>query len=230
MRGQATDASAGHRRRETYPDGAMGERKAFPDDWLAGGRERDTRAPASDLDLAVLLVNSVDLLENPADRLTDLTWLRAALSQAGHPALAEQLADGDLPRLRRLRDDLRAAFETADEADAAARLNDLLVRGDARSSLVTVDGRLRLLVGADLSGYPALAARLPAAVAEHVAVHGLRRLGVCASDPCRCAFVDRTRASTRRYCCSWCNDRAAARAYRRRRSGPDSTASAGTDA
>jgi predicted RNA-binding Zn ribbon-like protein len=195
----------------------MSERKAFPDDWLAGGSGHRTGAPASDLDLAVLLVNSVDLLEDPADRLTDLTWLRAALRQAGHPDLADHLADSDLPHLRRLRDDMRVVFETADDADAAAGLNDLLARGDARATLVPVDGRLRLVVGANLSGRAALAARLPAAVAEHVAVHGLHRLGVCASDPCRCAFVDRTRAGIRRHCCSWCNDRAAARAYRRRR-------------
>jgi predicted RNA-binding Zn ribbon-like protein len=64
-----------------------------------------------------------------------------------------------------------------------------------------------------------LPARLLAAVAEHIGRSGVARLGVCASDPCRCAFVDRTRAGTRRYCCTVCNDRAAARAYRRRRSG-----------
>jgi hypothetical protein len=29
--------------------------------------------------------------------------------------------------------------------------------------------------------------------------------------------VDRTRAGTRKYCCTYCNDRYAARAYRRRK-------------
>ena len=62
-----------------------------------------------------------------------------------------------------------------------------------------------------------LPARLLVAVATHVAEHGVARLGICASDPCRCAYVDRTRGRTRRYCCTLCNDRAAARAYRRRK-------------
>ena len=63
----------------------------------------------------------------------------------------------------------------------------------------------------------ALEARLPAALASYVAEHGTARLGVCGSDPCRCVFIDRTRGSTRKYCCTYCNDRYAARAYRRRK-------------
>ncbi|HRD60729.1 MAG TPA: CGNR zinc finger domain-containing protein, partial [Nocardioides sp.] len=62
-----------------------------------------------------------------------------------------------------------------------------------------------------------LAARLLYAVAQLVAEGGVARLGICASDPCRCAYVDRTRGGTRRYCCTLCNDRAAARAYRQRK-------------
>ena len=72
-------------------------------------------------------------------------------------------------------------------------------------------------MGVGLHGIAALEARLPAAVAGFVAEHGTKRLGVCGSDPCRCVFVDRTRAGTRKYCCSYCNDRFAARAYRRRK-------------
>ena len=57
------------------------------------------------------------------------------------------------------------------------------------------------------------------AVAAYVVEHGPVRLGVCGSDPCRCVFVDRTRGGTRKYCCTYCNDRFAARAYRRRKKG-----------
>ena len=56
-------------------------------------------------------------------------------------------------------------------------------------------------------------------MAAYVVEHGTGRLGVCGSDPCRCVFVDRTRAGTRKYCCTYCNDRFAARAYRRRKKG-----------
>ena len=191
----------------------MTEARAFPADWLPPSLE----GPASDLDLVVLLLNSLDLLANPADRLVDLGWYRAALRQAGHGALADELAEDCLPDLRRLREDLRTVFESQDPAVAADLLNERLRRADAVPLLVPGDAGLRLAVAPDRTGYAALAARLPAALAAFVAQHGLARLGVCGSDPCRCAFLDRTRAGTRRYCCGWCNDRHAARAYRRRR-------------
>jgi predicted RNA-binding Zn ribbon-like protein len=184
----------------------------FPADWLpAKGR-------AGDLDLALLLVNSVDLLEEPADRLNDLTWLTAAFLAAGHADLADQLKPADLPELRSLRDALRTVFVVDDPVAVCDALN-VLLRSSA-PQLVPVPGsddRVGLEVGVGLVGYAALQARLPAAIASHLATYGTRRLGTCASDPCRCAFVDRTRAGTRRYCCGYCNDRAAARSYRRRR-------------
>jgi predicted RNA-binding Zn ribbon-like protein len=187
---------------------------SFPLDWLTAGSER-----ASDLDLAVLLVNSLDLIADPPDRLDDLRWLRAALRQAGHAPTADELTDSDLPRLRALRATLRAAFEAETAAQAAAELNPALDAARAVLQLAPAadTDRYRVGVAVGRTGVDALEARLPAALAAHIAAHGPSTLGVCASDPCRCAFVDRTRAKTRRYCCGYCNDRAAARAYRRRR-------------
>jgi predicted RNA-binding Zn ribbon-like protein len=195
---------------------------AFPPDWF----ERDRGEPASDLDLAVLLVNSVDLLEDPPDRLTDLRWLVSAMRQLGHAALSSELTPADLPALRALRATLRDAFEAESAADVARILNPALIDGGAVFQLVVEPydaeladrgGAVRFAPLPDATGYAALAARLPAAVGAHIAEQGARRLGICKSDPCRCAFIDRTRAGTRRYCCSYCNDRAAARAYRRRK-------------
>lgn len=190
------------------------EPAGFPGDWLA-----DRAAPATDVELALLLVNSHDLLEDPPDRLRDLDWLTHVLDRSGHASLAGELSTRDLPRLRRLRDELRTVFESDDDARAAAVLNPLLQRARA-VPLIDVDeaGGTRLRVGIGLSGLTALEARLPAALAAYISEHGVRRLGVCGSDPCRCVFVDRTRAGTRKYCCSYCNDRRAAREYRRRRS------------
>ncbi len=184
----------------------------FPSDWLV---DTDT---ATDVELALLLVNSMDLLEDPPDRLVDLEWLTVVFSHVGHAELAAQLTKRDLPRLRRLRDALRSVFETDDDAAAADVLNPLLRKAKAVPLLARKqDGELALQVGVGLTGITALEARLPAALAEFVATHSTRRLGVCGSDPCRCVFVDRTRAGTRKYCCDYCNDRFAARAYRRRR-------------
>ena len=162
----------------------------------------------TDLDLAVLLLNSVDLLEEPADRMaSDLTWWRRVLGRVGHPELADAQRDDELPMLRSLRATIRTVFESSDDEAAREVLNAALREAGAVVQ-VTPEG---LGVSGDLRG------RLLFAVARHLADHGVDRLGICLSDPCRCAYVDRTRAGTRRYCCTLCNDRAAARAYRRRK-------------
>ena len=186
----------------------------YPQDWLVDPES------ASDVELALLLVNSHDLLEDPPDRLADLDWLTHVLTRVGHGDLAAELTARDLPRLRRLRDALRQVFETDDDAVAAHVLNPLLERARAVPLIdVSRAGETVLRVGPGRRGIAALEARLPAAVAAFVVEHGTRRLGVCGSDPCRCVFVDRTRAGTRKYCCTYCNDRLAARAYRRRKKG-----------
>ena len=182
--------------------------------WIAPEWLSDRGAgPADDLDLAVLLLNSLDLLDDPADRLTDLDWWCDALRQTGHATLAAAQRPADLPVLRELRDVLRVVFESETVDAASAVLNPALLQAGA---VVQLDGRGLTVIGTGPGGD--LPARLLAAVARQVADHGVGRLGTCSSDPCRCAYVDRTRAGTRRYCCAVCNDRAAARAYRLRRS------------
>jgi predicted RNA-binding Zn ribbon-like protein len=164
--------------------------------------------PMTDLGLAVLLLNSVDLLEDPSDRMaSDLVWWRRALRRHGHAALARAQRDEDLSMLHALRATIRTVFECGADDEARAVLNVALLYADAVVQ-VAPDG---LAVSGGLRG------RLLFAVAQHVAADGVARLGICASDPCRCAYVDGTRGGTRRYCCTLCNDRAAARAYRRRR-------------
>ena len=168
---------------------------------------------ATDLDLAVLLLNSVDLLEDPPDRMADdLGWWRRALARNGHDELAGAQRDADLPMLHALRDTVRSVFEAEDDDQARWVLNAALLEAGAVVQLLPDGlGVKGLGPGGDLP------ARILVAVATHVAERGVARLGICASDPCRCAYVDRTRGRTRRYCCTLCNDRAAARAYRRRR-------------
>ena len=167
---------------------------------------------ATDLELAVLLLNSVDLLEEPADRMAaDLAWWRRALVRNGHPDLAAAQDDRDLPGLRSLREGIRAVFECED-ADRARRLLNAALADAGAVVQVSPSG---LAVTGGLPG------RLLFAVARHVAEYGVARLGICVCDPCRCAYVDGTRGGTRRYCCTLCADRAAARAYRRRRRSAD---------
>ena len=185
----------------------------YPRNWL----ERADGQPATDLDLAVLLVNSFDLLEDPPDRLTDLRWFTEALDDERHSDIARALRPADLDGLRVLRDSLRSVFEADSPAAAAAILNPMLGRASAVPQLVVTNGKAELKVSPADRGLQALAARLPAALAAQIADAGVARLGTCASDPCRCAFIDRTRGRTRRYCCTMCNDRMAARLYRERK-------------
>jgi predicted RNA-binding Zn ribbon-like protein len=182
-------------------------------DWL----ERRDSEPASDLDLVVILLNSLDLLDDPPDRLTDLTWIRGVLTEVGRDDIAGALKAGDLPGLRQLRESLRGVFQAAAFDEAALILNQMLVRAAAVPQLVASADGIRLQVAPGDRGLAALTARLPAALAEHVAHRGMGRLGTCAALPCQCTFIDYTRARTRRFCCTACNDRAAARLYRQRK-------------
>jgi predicted RNA-binding Zn ribbon-like protein len=176
------------------------------------------RLPADDLDLAVLLVNSMDLLEDPPDRLTSVEWYRDALRAAGHEYVAAGLAEKDLDGLRELRALLRLVFSADSVEEAVEIVNPMLVHGAAVPQLVLdEEGRPALRVAPDATGLAALQARLPAAAAGLIAETALRRLGTCAGVPCECAFVDRSRSGSRRFCSDWCNDRAAAAAYRARR-------------
>jgi predicted RNA-binding Zn ribbon-like protein len=181
-------------------------------DWL---ERRD--GPATDLDLVVLLLNSLDFLEDPPDRLTDVEWFAEMTTGLGRDDIGGALAAGDLAGLRQLRESLRAVFDAASPGAAAALLNQMLVSASAVPQLVVSAAQIRLQVAPGERGLTALAARLPMALAEHVAQRGVARLGTCAALPCQCAFIDHTRAQTRRFCCSACNDRAAARLYRQRK-------------
>jgi predicted RNA-binding Zn ribbon-like protein len=185
----------------------------YPGDWL----EQRTGEPASDLDLVVLLVNSLDQLEDPPDRLSDLTWFRSVVADAGRDDIAGSLRPRDLAGLRELRESLRSVFEATSADQAARLLNPMLLEVSAVPELVVSTGGLELQVAPGKRGLAALRARLPAALAAQVAHRGLGRLGTCAARPCQCAFVDRTRAETRRFCCTACNDRAAAQLYRQRK-------------
>src|SRR6187549_751889 len=94
----------------------------YPQDWLIDPES------ASDVELALLLVNSHDLLEEPPDRLVDLAWLSRAFTAVGHGGLAAELSEPELPGLRELRDTLRRVFESDDAGEVAALLNPRLER------------------------------------------------------------------------------------------------------
>lgn len=173
-----------------------------------------------DLDLAVELVNTYWVLAKPRDRLTDIAAFQTILEGAGDGALARELQPEDLDELRRLRAEIEPVFgQPLDHA--VPRLDELLAAAQIPVRIAVHDQTVHWASGAHRTGPAALRGRLLLALADQLVRHGTARIGVCQAAPCNCVYVDRSRARTRRYCCDQCNDRAAAAAYRRRRTSPD---------
>jgi predicted RNA-binding Zn ribbon-like protein len=109
-------------------------------------------------------------------------------------------------------------FETDDVPEVASALNALATESGAVPRLAPGGDGWKLEFGPeDGSITGRLAAAAAVALIEIVRAHGLTRFGTCAAEPCMCAYVDRTKNRSKRYCCELCADRAAQRDYRARR-------------
>jgi predicted RNA-binding Zn ribbon-like protein len=175
-------------------------------------RERDSIA------LAVALVNTWDVLNDPPEHLDDVEMLELILRAFGLNEEAGRASAGDLAPVRRLRDRLRRAFETDDEAEAVRELNAVARDAGAVPQLERGNGgwtfrygRRSRTLATDLAG------RTSVALLGVIEEDGWNRFGLCAASPCCCVFVDRSRNRSRRYCCHYCADRATQAAARRRR-------------
>jgi predicted RNA-binding Zn ribbon-like protein len=169
------------------------------------------------LHLAIAFVNTYDLLEDPPDFLSPERAGRIA-GRFGQAELAAALPHADLAALRAVRDRLYRVFAAGTDAGKVAALDEVLEYVDARARL-RPDGQLAA-VAPDGDPVRRLGALCADALARAMAVGGPGRFGTCVGDPCRCGYLDRTRAGRQRYCCDLCNDRAAAAAYRARRRDP----------
>jgi predicted RNA-binding Zn ribbon-like protein len=181
--------------------------------------------PGSDpsLRLSVAFVNTYDLLESPPDRLS-VPHAAVLARHYGFADLADRLSAHDdapsLDRLRSLRGRLYQVFSAGTPEATVEALNAALDRQALRvRARLNPDGTVRIgaVYASDADPIGELAALLTDAVAQAMAAGGPERFGTCVADPCRCAYVDRTRAGRQRFCCQLCNDRTAAAAYRTRR-------------
>jgi predicted RNA-binding Zn ribbon-like protein len=180
----------------------------------------DFQQPGDPVAVAVDLANTWDTLEAEPERLRGVDDLRELLVRHEIGGGAGSVGERDLARARWLRDDVRAVFLESDEREAAALLNALLESSNAVPHLVSDGGAWTLRHTPSHTGpVGRLAAAAATALAEVVSSVGWERIGVCDALPCRCVFVDRTRAGNRRYCSRLCADRAATAAYRERRRG-----------
>ena len=115
-------------------------------------------------------------------------------------------------------DQLRPAFVTDDQAEAAAAVNRLLGDLPLVPRLTAHDGKPAHLhyAPADADAPTRLACNAAMAVAAIVSEHGVRRLKLCAAPSCGAAFIDTSRNGRRRFCSPSCANRTHVAAHRRR--------------
>jgi predicted RNA-binding Zn ribbon-like protein len=179
-----------------------------------------TRGPdrGTGVGVAVDLVNTWDELEDEPDLIEGVRDVRTWLDWHGLHGAAERMRESDVERVRALRSRFDRVFDARSEAEAAELLNELAGEYATPPQLERVGRGWRLRSWPDeRDGLGAVAAYATAGLLEAMRDLGWRRFGRCAGAPCRCAFVDRSRNRSRRYCCNLCADRVAQAHYRERR-------------
>lgn len=174
----------------------------------------------SGLAVAVDLVNTWDELHAEPDLIEGLVDVRTWLEWHGLKTAAAQVGERDVDVVRELRARLDSVFDASGEDEAAALLNELAHEYGTPPQLERNGGGWRVRTWPEEGeGLPAVAAYAAAGLQDAFHRLGWKRFGRCGGSPCRCAFVDRSRNRTRRYCCSLCADRIAQAQFRARRRG-----------
>jgi predicted RNA-binding Zn ribbon-like protein len=172
------------------------------------------------LAVAVDLVNTWDELESDPDLIEGLADVRTWLTWHGLDEAAEQLREADVDSVRALRTRLDEVFDAKDETAAVRLLNELAREYGTAPQLERAGRGWRLRSWPDQrEGLRFVAAYATAGLVDALKDFGWERFGRCAGSPCRCAFVDRSRNRTRRYCCTLCANRVAQASYRARKRG-----------
>lgn len=161
-----------------------------------------------------LLDLTVGLLRVPLEASCDLEerWIAAGMPIEDPPG------QHDTELIDRYLADWRELIEVGDEAERARLINRMLLRYASVPSITNHDGS-----GWHLHFRPeraslaeALVAATTVALAEHLAAHGMHRLGRCALSECGEPFVDHSRPGKQRYCSHGCANRDAVRRHRNR--------------
>ena len=173
--------------------------------------------PSDGMEFVVRLLNSWDELEPEPELLRNPEIGARVLRRHGFDDAAALMDERELQRLRFLRGRVRAAWDARSDAAAVALLNELLADCRVQPRLDRQGrGWAFRWDGPGLRGSAFLPGLCAAALLNEISEHGRRRLGTCAGTPCRCAFFDRTKNRSRRYCCEQCADRVNQAAHRRR--------------
>jgi predicted RNA-binding Zn ribbon-like protein len=167
------------------------------------------------VELAQDLVNTFDI-PYQTDDLTEVDGLEKFMAEH---ELTGAVDDGDLARVRELRTALRRVFEAQTDKEAADILNRILDEADATPRISAHDDSPVHMhfepVGASVADR--FAATTAMALAVVLCDFGKERLGICASDSCRFAFIDVSKNRRKQYCGDKCATRENVAAYRARR-------------
>lgn len=169
------------------------------------------------VELAVALANTKGIIK---DELVDPDDLLAFLDEFRPmwEGVAKAPNGGDLPAVQKLRSSLREVFESADEDEAAERVNLLLESYGATPRLSTHSGTPHLhFEPTETSMVCWLGAITAMGLASVIVEHGVDRFGVCESGTCIDVYVDTSRNRSRRHCSNTCSTREAVAAYRKRK-------------
>jgi len=127
------------------------------------------------------------------------------------------MREADVDRVRELRSRFDRIFDARSEQEPAELLNELSREYGTPPQLERVNGSWQLRTWPDeRDGLAAVAAYGTAGLVEALRDVGWKRFGRCAGSPCRCAFIDRSKNRSRRYCTTLCADRVAQAHYRAR--------------
>jgi predicted RNA-binding Zn ribbon-like protein len=160
--------------------------------------------------VAIDLVNTWDELEDEPDLIEGVADVRTWLEWHGLHRAAKTVRANDVDRARALRGHFDRVFDAGSEAEAVRLLNELAATYTTPPQLERSDDGWRLRTWPDEGeGLAAVAAYATAGMLEGVRDLGWGRFGRCDGSPCRCAYVDRSKNRTRRYCCNLCADRVA---------------------
>ena len=167
------------------------------------------------VELAMDLVNTFDI-PYQTDDLTDLESLKRFLS--AHE-MAGELNENDLARVKDLRTSLRRVFEAGSDREAGEILNRLLAEARATPRISAHnDSRVHMhFEPVDAPIVDQFAATTAMGLAVVLCDFGRERLGICASDSCRFAFIDVSKNRRKQYCGDKCSTRENVAAYRARR-------------
>jgi predicted RNA-binding Zn ribbon-like protein len=172
-------------------------------------------SPRTSLELAIALLNTWDLLADPPELLRSPETLRRFLEWAGRPT-TRPLEASDVDRAIAARSVLRQAIDAPPD-ESVELLNTLALESGTARQLRRVDDDWQFVhVPRDGDPCSALIGEAAVGALEAIRDGDWERLDMCAGDPCRCVYVDRTKNRSRRYCCQLCTNRTMQARHRRR--------------